>query len=75
MHTVALTDTAASPLAAADHTYYVDCEGTTILRSVTSFVSLVQTLATAVTLANDRRSRDELLIDEQLFSRFDLYSR
>lgn len=75
LHTVALTDNAASPLAAADHTYYVDCEGTTILRSVTSFVSLVQTLATAVTLANDTRSRDELLGDEQLFSKFDLYSR
>ncbi|WP_428985806.1 MurR/RpiR family transcriptional regulator [Sinomonas terricola] len=45
--TIALTDNAASPLAnQAQHTLFVDCEGVTILRSLTAFVSLVQALST-----------------------------
>lgn len=75
LKTVALTDTAASPLAAiADVTFLVDCEGVTILRSVSAFVSLVQALATGVAVHNGTRSRDELLNDEQLLSEFKVYS-
>jgi DNA-binding MurR/RpiR family transcriptional regulator len=75
LHTIAFTDTAASPLARiADTTFLVDCEGVTILRSMASFVALVQALATAVALHNGTRSRDELLSDERLLSDFSVYS-
>ncbi|MGH3628336.1 MAG: MurR/RpiR family transcriptional regulator [Sciscionella sp.] len=76
LHTVAFTDTAASPLArVADVTFLVDCEGVAILRSVAAFISLVQALATAVALHNGTQSRDELLSDERLLSEFSVYSR
>ncbi|MER5390442.1 MurR/RpiR family transcriptional regulator [Saccharopolyspora sp. NPDC002686] len=75
LHTIALTDTAASPLARiADVTFQVDCEGVTLLRSVGSFIALVQALATSVALRNGTRSRDELLSDEQLLSDFSVYT-
>ena len=75
LHTIAFTDTAASPLArTADTTFLVDCEGVTILRSVASFISLVQALATAVALNNGTRSREELLSDEHLLADFSVYS-
>lgn len=74
LHTIAFTDTAASPLArVADLAFLVDCEGVTILRSVAAFISLVQALATAVALRNGTRSRDELLSDEQMLSDFSVY--
>lgn len=75
LRTVAFTDTAASPLARiADVTFLVDCEGVTILRSVTSFISLVQTLATAVALQRGTRSRDQLFTDERMLSEFSVYA-
>lgn len=76
LRTIALTDTAASPLAqTADTTFLVDCEGVTILRSVASFISLVQALATGMAVRNGTQSRDQLLNDEELLSKFQVYSR
>ncbi|GLY65844.1 MurR/RpiR family transcriptional regulator [Amycolatopsis taiwanensis] len=75
LHTVALTDDAASPLAtAADFPFFVETEGVTLLRSVTSFISLVQAMSTAVALETGARSRAELLLDEELLDSFDVYA-
>lgn len=75
LHTVAFTDNQASPLARlADVTFTADCEGVSILRSVTSFVALVQALATGVALRSGTRSRDELLRDERLLEAFGVYA-
>lgn len=72
--TIALTDTASSPLARlADVTFLVDCEGVTVLRSVTAFIALVQALATGVGLFDEQRTREQLLHDEQLLERFSVY--
>ena len=74
LKTIALTDDPASPLARlADTTFYVETEGVTILRSMTVFTSLAQTLATAVALQLGTRSRDELLVDEKLLQDFHVY--
>ncbi|HET8598788.1 MAG TPA: MurR/RpiR family transcriptional regulator [Segeticoccus sp.] len=75
LHTIAFTDNEASPLARlADVTFTADCEGVTILRSVTAFITLVQALATGVALRNGTRSRDELLHDERLLEAFGVYA-
>jgi DNA-binding MurR/RpiR family transcriptional regulator len=75
LKTIALTDDSASPLARlADTTFYIETEGVTILRSMTVFTSIAQTLATAVTIQNGARSRQELLIDEQLLQDFNVYA-
>lgn len=75
LHTVALTDDAASPLATvADFPFFVETEGVTILRSVSSFISLVQAMSTAVALETGARSRAELLLDEELLDSFDVYA-
>lgn len=72
--TIALTDDPASPLARlADTTFYLETEGVTILRSVSVFTSVAQTLATAVALHSGTRSRQELLLDEQLVADFQVY--
>lgn len=73
--TIAFTDTAASPLARiADITFLVDCEGVTILRSVSSFISLAQALATGVAVRNGTKSREQFLTEEELFSSFSVYT-
>lgn len=75
LSTIALTDDAASPLAAAaDATFFVDTTGVTILRSLSAFVSLVQTLSTAVALKKGARTRAELRQDEALLDAFDIYT-
>lgn len=72
--TIALTDDPASPLARlADTTFYLETEGVTILRSLSVFTSVAQTLATAVALHLGTRSRQELLVDEQLLADFHVY--
>ncbi|WP_334173449.1 MurR/RpiR family transcriptional regulator [Sinomonas sp.] len=72
--TIALTDDPASPLARlADTTFFVETEGVTILRSLSVFTSVAQTLATAVALHTGARSRQELLVDEQLLADFHVY--
>lgn len=74
LRTIALTDDAASPLAvAADFVFFVDTNGITILRSISAFVSLVQTLSTAVALKKGARTRSELLQDEELLESFNIY--
>lgn len=74
LKTIALTDDPASPLARlADITFYVETEGVTILRSMSVFTSLAQTLATAVALQIGTRSREELLVDEKLLQDFHVY--
>jgi DNA-binding MurR/RpiR family transcriptional regulator len=75
MTTIALTDNAASPLSnLAQHTLLVDCEGVTILRSLTAFVSLVQALSTAVALHLGTQSRSELITDEQMLADLHVYT-
>lgn len=74
LRVIALTDDPASPLTgAADVTFFVDTKGVTILRSLSAFVSLVQTMATAVALERGARTRAELLQDETLLDAFDVY--
>src|SRR5690606_25714304 len=74
LSTIALTDDAASPLAgSADVAFLVDCEGTTILRSGSALVCLVQAIATGVALKNGARSRAELPSDEELLEQFSVY--
>lgn len=73
--TISFTDSAASPLArGADVTFTAACEGVTILRSVTAFISIAQALATAVAVHNGTQSRDELLTDEALLADFSVYT-
>ena len=72
--TIAFTDDPASPLARlADITFYLETEGVTILRSLSVFTSVAQTLATAVALHLGTQSRQELLVDEQLLADFHVY--
>jgi DNA-binding MurR/RpiR family transcriptional regulator len=72
--TIALTDNAASPLVThADAAFYVDSGGVGILRSVTAFTALVQTLATAVAVRLGTNTREELVQDERLLDFFDVY--
>lgn len=74
LRTIALTDDHASPLAAlADETIYIETNGVTILRSLTVFTSVCQTLATAVAIARGADSRSELLEDEALLGEFGVY--
>lgn len=73
--TIALTDNPSSPLAAtADHTFYADTTGIAVLRSLTSFVSLVQALANAVAAELGPRARSALAHEEDLLERFDVYN-
>jgi hypothetical protein len=54
--TIALTDNPSSPLVEhADHVFYVEVAGVTILRSMTAVVSLVQALASAVSTELEHR--------------------
>ncbi|ADG78645.1 Transcriptional regulator, RpiR family OS=Tsukamurella paurometabola (strain ATCC 8368 / DSM/ CCUG 35730 / CIP 100753 / JCM 10117 / KCTC 9821 / NBRC 16120/ NCIMB 702349 / NCTC 13040) OX=521096 GN=Tpau_2033 PE=4 SV=1 [Tsukamurella paurometabola] len=74
LHTIALTDDAASPLAAvADTTFLIDTHGVTIFRSMSAFTSLIQSLSTAVALARGARTRNELAQDEALLDEFEVY--
>jgi DNA-binding MurR/RpiR family transcriptional regulator len=74
LRTLALTDNPASPLVPhADLTCYVETGGVTLFRSLSAFVSLAQALATAVALRSGTTTRSELLQDEQLLDRFDVY--
>lgn len=75
LHTVALTDDAASPLAhSADDLLFVETSGVTVLRSLSAFVSLSQALATAAALHLGTSSRTELLQDEELLDSFEVYT-
>lgn len=75
VNVVVLTDNAASPLARhTDLTFFVECGGVTILRSLSAFVSLCQALATATALRLGADSRSALLLDEQLLTDLDSYA-
>lgn len=74
LRTIALTDDPASPLIPhADMTFYVETGGVTIFRSVAAFISLVQAMSTAVAIHTGTPSRDELLLNEELFKSFQIY--
>jgi DNA-binding MurR/RpiR family transcriptional regulator len=73
LHTIALTDNPSSPLAEADVTFYIDSQGVHILRSISAFISLVQTLATAVAFAKGADSRSKLNVDEELLQSMNVY--
>ncbi|MEO3752742.1 MurR/RpiR family transcriptional regulator [Streptomyces sp. B6B3] len=71
---VTLTDNPASPLAAsAEHVFYVDAAGPSVLRSLTAFTALVQALATAVATRLGHRARSSLLREEELLDEFHVY--
>lgn len=72
--TIALTDDDSSPLAAAaDITFRAETGSVTVLRSLTAFTALAQTLATAVAVHRGARTRDELAHDEHLLDEFGVY--
>lgn len=74
-HIIAITDTAASPLArSAANVFYVDASSPSILRSMTAFTSLVQALAAGVAHEREHNARDSLLQEEQLLEQFDVYA-
>lgn len=76
LHTVALTDDQSSPLVElADHTFFMEANGVTILRSLTVFTSVCQALATAVAIERGQESRSELELDEDLLDAFAVYTR
>ncbi|MDT0341999.1 MurR/RpiR family transcriptional regulator [Streptomyces litchfieldiae] len=71
---VALTDNPASPLAAsAEHVFYVEASGPSVLRSLTAFTSLVQVLAADVARVRGQDVRSALLREEELLERFSVY--
>ncbi len=71
---VALTDNPASPLAAsAEHVFYVEASGPSVLRSLTAFTSLVQALAAEVARVRGKDVRSALLAEEELLERFTVY--
>jgi DNA-binding MurR/RpiR family transcriptional regulator len=71
---VALTDNAASPLAAsAEQVFYVDGAGPSVLRSMTAFTSLAQALAADVAQRLGHRARSTLLREERLLEEFAVY--
>lgn len=71
---VALTDNASSPLAAsAEHVFYLDAAGPSVLRSMTAFTSLVQALAAGVAAARGHSVRSTLLQEEELLEEFGTY--
>ncbi len=73
--TIALTDSAASPLAAdADIAFCVDTAAVSILRSLTAFTSLAQALATAVAARRGTSTRSALLLEEEVLGEFEVYT-
>jgi DNA-binding MurR/RpiR family transcriptional regulator len=76
LRTIALTDSPESPLVPdADTVLYVESSGVTLLRSLTAFTCVVQALATATALRLGPRSRSRLILDDQLFQEFGIYTR
>jgi DNA-binding MurR/RpiR family transcriptional regulator len=72
---ISLTDNPSSPLARPGaHTFYVDTTGVAVLRSLTAFTSLVQALANAVAVERGARTRDALVVEEELLGDFDVYT-
>ncbi|MEV8148418.1 MurR/RpiR family transcriptional regulator [Arthrobacter sp. NPDC080073] len=72
---IALTDNPASPLAKnADVVFYVDSDSPYVLRSLTAFISLAQSLAGATSLKLGAQSRSQLLVDEELLESFAVYT-
>jgi DNA-binding MurR/RpiR family transcriptional regulator len=72
--TIALTDNPSSPLArGVDHPFYVDTTGVAVLRSMTAFIALAQTMASAVAAARGAETRDALTLEEQLLDQLGTY--
>ncbi len=72
--TIALTDDAMSPLIPyADLTFYAEAEGASVLRSLTAFMSLAQTLTTATVRHLGTKSRSGLMLQEDLLKEFETY--
>ncbi|MBP2474620.1 DNA-binding MurR/RpiR family transcriptional regulator [Crossiella equi] len=72
--TVALTDTAASPLVGlADAVFLADMAGAGLLRSVTALVSLAQAMATAVAVERAEEAPAALRQQEELLTEFSTY--
>lgn len=71
---IALTDNPASPLSRiADVTFYVETTGVSVLRSITAFTSLAQTLVSGVSAQMGATSRSSLLDKESMINQFDTY--
>jgi DNA-binding MurR/RpiR family transcriptional regulator len=75
LRVVVLTDNPSSPLARyADACFYVECGGSTILRSMVGFVSLTQALVTASAVKLGTHSRSALLLEEELLATLGVYA-
>jgi DNA-binding MurR/RpiR family transcriptional regulator len=73
-YTIALTDNAASPLAQhADVSFYIDTSSSSVLRSVSAFVSLVQAFVAAVAVERGTKARSALLLEEDVLRDFEVY--
>ncbi|MET8178639.1 MurR/RpiR family transcriptional regulator [Streptomyces sp. NPDC005336] len=73
---LALTDNPSSPLVgSAEHVFYVDAAGPSVLRSLTAFTSLVQALAADVAKRRGHEARSSLLQEEELLEEFGAYAR
>jgi len=73
-YTIALTDNAASPLAQhADVSFYIDTSSSSVLRSLSAFVSLVQAFAAAVAVESGTKARSSLLLEEDVLRDFEVY--
>lgn len=73
-HTLAITDASSSPLARhAGIALLFDSGGVTLFRSVAAAIVLCQALATEVAHLDGKRSRKELLNDEDLLNLFHTY--
>lgn len=73
-HVIALTDNPSSPLAQhADEVFYVDASSTSVLRSMTAFTSLVQSMASGVAQVKGHDARGALLVEEDLLQDFGVY--
>jgi len=53
--------------------FYLEASGTSVLRSMTAFISLVQALSAGVAQARGHDARNSLLQEEQLLGDFGVY--
>lgn len=57
----------------ADHAFYLDTTEVSVLRSPTTYTSVVQAFATAVAAAQGKQARSALLVEE-LLEEFGVYA-
>lgn len=74
-HVVTLTDNAGSPLAAsADDAFFIDTASTSVLDSMTAYMSLVQAITSGVAQVNGSDVRAALSEQEKMLQEFGVYA-